>query len=307
MKLIQLLLSFVKNCPQANRRRSEEGFTVLELLVASVLLLMMAILASSTILFIKRAYTEDSVRKQINQNLRGTLDIIGADLRVGGENLPSAFPAFELIDGGAGPDELVVRRNLLDEVLKVCEKIKANTAEPHIYFAIDLVTPGCIFSDNTHNFEVWRAYRLSHEGSVRAYIVNMATGLGEFFTYTGEDITGHKYRIWSNKDKWLYNYDVNASAVYLLEEWRYRIRNGVLEVMVGGDETTAFNVMLDAVNFNVTITMNDGSIMDSFDASDKWTDVLYLDVEVTAVQQTGGVSRQHMLRSRYFPRNILSF
>ncbi|NMC64340.1 MAG: prepilin-type N-terminal cleavage/methylation domain-containing protein, partial [SAR324 cluster bacterium] len=226
MRLTQPLLNFVKDCQKQDLRRREKGFTVLELLVSSVLLLMLSALAASTILFIKRAYTEDSARKQINQSLRGTLDIIGADLRVGGENLPSAFPAFELIDGGTGPDELVIRRNLLDEVLKVCEKIQANTTEPHIYFAIDYVTPGCIFSDNTHNYEAWRAYRLSHEGSTRAYIVNMTTGLGEFFTYTSEDITGHKYRIWSDKDKWLHTYDVNASAVYLLEEWRYRIRNG---------------------------------------------------------------------------------
>ncbi|NMC64060.1 MAG: prepilin-type N-terminal cleavage/methylation domain-containing protein [SAR324 cluster bacterium] len=307
MRLIRPLFNFVRSHLICGSIRKEHGFTVIEMLVTSVLMLIISALTASTILFIKQAYKQDSARKQSNQSLRGTLDILGSDLRVAGQNLPIAFPAFELIDGGEGPDELVVRRNLLDEVLKVCEKIQANTSEPHISFSKDLTTAGCVFSDNTHNYDAWRTYRLSHGGSCRAYVLNMASGLGEFFTYTGEDLTGYKYRIWTDKTKWKNTYNINDSAVYLLEEWRYRIRNGVLEVISGEDENTAFNVMLDAKDFQVTVHMNDDSILESFDSDNNWGDVLFLEVEITTTQQISGQNKLRSLKSRFFPRNALSF
>ena len=285
----------------------ERGFTLLELLVTGTLLLILGGMTASSILVIKRLYSEDSARKQVNQSLRGTLDIIGTDIRVGGESLPMAFPAFQVADGGEGPDELVVRRSLISEVLKVCEKIQNNTAEPHVYFAVDFVTPGCIFGDNTHNFETWRAYRQSQGGLVRAYIFNLSSGLGEFFNYVDEDTTGHKYRIWRDGGKWENDYDVEASAVYLLEEWKYRVRDGVLEVVSGGDQSNSFKVMLDVVDFQISVGMNDGTTKTSFSSTDDWTSVRYVEVFLSALQRVGSRSMRRSLRSRFFPRNVLSF
>ncbi len=285
----------------------EKGFTLIELLVSATLLLILGALTASSILVIKKLYSEDSARKQINQSLRGSLDIIGTDIRVGGENLPMAFPAFEVVGGGPTSNELVVRRSLLDEVLKVCEKITGNTAEPHVYFAVDFVTPGCIFGDNTHNYETWKAYRQSQGGVVRAYIVNMTTGLGEFFNYVDEDITGHKYRIWRDGGKWENDYDADSSAVYLLEEWRYRVKDGVLEVVAGDDESTSFKVMLDVISFQISVGMTDGSVKSSFTGEDDWTSMRYVEAAITAQQTVGGKVIQRSLKSRFFPRNVLSF
>ena len=287
--------------------KRENGFTILELMVSSFLLLIIAGIAGTSIVAIKRLYAADSTSKHANQNLRGVLDIIGSDLRVGGENLPSAFPAFEVIDGGQEPDELIVRRNLLDEILKVCEKIKANTAEPHVYFAIDLVTAGCIFGDNTHNYEAWKAYRIAHNGSAYAYILNFTTGLGEFFNYVDEDATGRKYRIWRDGGKWKNNYDASSSAVYLLEEWRYRVKDGVLEVVSGNEGNKVSKVMFDVSDFQIEIGLEDGTVKTSFTSTDAWTSIRYIDVSVTLTETVGRRALDRSLRSRFFPRNILSF
>jgi len=78
---------------------SGRGFTILELLVTMFLSLLVAALALSALTVSRSVLGKDQVRIQLAQNLRGSLDIIGIDVRVGGENLGTGFPAIETTNG----------------------------------------------------------------------------------------------------------------------------------------------------------------------------------------------------------------
>ena len=86
----------------------------MELIVSAGIGLGLLAATAGVVMSNRGLFNVDMVRTKLNQNLRSSLDIVGMNVREAGENLPGAFPAVELIDGGAGPDHLILRRNLLD-------------------------------------------------------------------------------------------------------------------------------------------------------------------------------------------------
>ena len=160
---------------------SDSGFTLLELLVTTVLGLLLIALILGTITANRRLYKEDIVRTKVNQNLRGAMDIIGSDIRLAGENLGPTFPAIQLTNGTAGgPDTLILRRNLLPEVLQVCVALTAGSTAK-LQFAIPGTTAGCIYSGETTAYNSWRSYRLANQNSVDSFVWNVCAKIGEFF------------------------------------------------------------------------------------------------------------------------------
>src|SRR5690606_12792998 len=128
------------------------GFTLVELMVAAGIGLGLLAATAGVVLSNRGLFNIDMVRTRLNQNLRSSLDIIGMNVREAGENLPGSFPAVELINGNDEPDELVLRRNLVDEVLKLCVVIDIGTAAPFI-FAIPGTTQGCTYDDQQVNYD----------------------------------------------------------------------------------------------------------------------------------------------------------
>jgi hypothetical protein len=270
-------------------------------------MLMLALTLSAT-MSNRGLFRYDLVRTRINQNLRSALDIMGIDIREAGENLPSTFPAVELIDGTAGNfDELIVRRNLIDEVFNVCVQITAASGTTNMVVADNSLTlPGCDTASNLSALNNWSAYRTNTGGSVKGYIYNRVSRIGEFFDFVGEQNNSNDFQIVRSAGTWANTYPVGASSIYLLEEWRYRLVNGVLQIITDQDTTNPIAVANELTNLDIQIAMQDATVLTAFAATDDWTDIASIEVSLTgsATVATDPVSRT--VSARFFPRNILS-
>lgn len=301
-----MLKLFSRSCVDGAASR---GFTLLEVLVASGLSLGLMAMVLSSVLSNRRLYREDLVRTKINQNLRSAFDVLGADLREAGENLVPTFPAVELIDGAAGaPDQLVIRRNLLDEVLKVCSSIGPSyTVSSQIYFGNSSgAIPGCDYSSLLQNYTNWREHRIEKGGTTKAYIYDSGARAGEFFNYISEVDTGSQFYLTTGTSSWSNDYTTVTGAVYMLEEWHYSLNGGVLQLVIDDDTSNPMNVVSELTNFQVTLTMNDGSTRTAFAATDDWTDIQAIRVALTGSDTAAGRQIVRTMTQDFFPRNILS-
>ncbi|RMF93696.1 MAG: hypothetical protein D6736_01335 [Nitrospinota bacterium] len=152
-----------KNCIQQIRSilNSTSGLTIVELLIAATVGITVLGIALSVALSSHRVYQYDQARTALNQNLRIAIDLLSIDVLQAGERVPGTFPAIELIDGDNGaPDQLMLRQNLLDQVLPVCKRVRAGTATNVVFAALAANPPqGCERSSQQNNFDAWRNYR----------------------------------------------------------------------------------------------------------------------------------------------------
>ena len=254
-------------------------------------------------------YLHDIGRTRLNQSIRGSMDLIGTNIRQAGENFTSSFPAVELINGSSGnSDELVLRRNLLDESLGLCvATTNAGGNANKVIFANGSVTAGCAYTGNTQNYNAWRAYRLAQPSQqAKAYIFNIGSKAGEFFTYAAETDSGTTYNLTKSGANWQNNYTVGATAVYILEEWRFSRSGDVLQLVVNGDTANALNVAFGISDLQVSIQMQDGTTRSAFARTDDWTKIRALDIQINGSTNFAGRELTTALRSQFFPRNILS-
>jgi len=290
------------------------GFTIIELLVATLVGTIVIGLALSSSLAVRDVYEKDLVRSRINENIRGAMSVLGATVREAGENLPGTFKAVEFVPGtGSASDELILRRNLKDEVLKVCQDITAGSSASSVYFALATGPQGCAYSDNAYNFNQWQTYRTAEGGSVQAYIYDHASGEGEFFEYTSETDTGTSFAIVRSGGSWANDYSTDSAAVYILEEWHFSLVDDagsdtkILRVVENGEETEAMNVMYGIYDFQVQAVMTDDSKQDNFASDETWVDLKAVEVTTVGLDyDRDGSTAFRTLTSQFFPRNILS-
>jgi hypothetical protein len=294
---------YIQNCAS--------GFTLMELLVAITLSMIVIGLLLSTTITSKNLFRADVARTKINQDLRAVMDIIGSQARVTGENLSADFPAILVENNANGTsDSLILRRNLLDEVLKVCTPVVAGSLND-IYITGADDQAGCIFADNTHNYQVWSAYRAEQGGEVSAYIFNTSSKLGEFFIYDGESDTSTilapegDYLISRYGDMWQNDYDELASAIYMLEEWKIELVNDTLQLTIN-EEDTPQNIAFGITEFQVQIILQDNTVLNDFDSTDDWTNMKAIRVTLTGSDSYAGKTLTRTLSTEFFPRNILS-
>lgn len=289
---------------------NEHAFTLLELLVSSAIGLVITAMTISVTLSNRGIFDYDLARTQLNQNLRSSLDVIGIDIRQGGENLPSNFPAVVLTNGtNGGPDELEIRRNLIDEVLKLCIAITAGSGSD-LYFADTSGTAGCSYSGNTQSYNSWRTYRTGHGNTVPAYIYDPSTQKGEFFNYTSEVDGATSYRI-QRAGTWSNAYTVGNTAAYILEEWHLKLTpdaesgSNILQV-AQNNETDPLNIVFGLTDFQVTATLNDGTVQTSFATGSDWSTLKFLTITLSGSDTSRGRQIAKTVSSQFFPRNILS-
>jgi prepilin-type N-terminal cleavage/methylation domain-containing protein len=284
---------------------SDSGFTLLELLVSSLLGLVVAAMIMASLLSHRDLYKKDIVRTRLNQNLRGPMDIIGTDIRLAGENLGSGFPAI-LVENGAGgeADALVLRRNLVAEVAPVCVALTQGSTTG-LTFATSGTTAGCIYSTQTTTYNSWRNYRIAQGGSVPAFIWNSAARVGEFFYYNGEINAGGTYSL-TRVGSWQHAYPVTTSAAYLLEEWRFEVAGDTLQLIRNQDNSDPVNVSFEISGFQIAVNMQDGTAKTSFAATDTWTAIQNVAVTLSTTASFAGNDVSRTLTSNFFPRNVLS-
>ncbi len=290
--------------------RGEHGFTLVEVLVATGLTSIVMAAVISHVLVIRQGYFEDIIRTRINSNLRSSMDILSMNIRQAGENLQTGFPAVVLENGsGTDPDTVVLRRALFSEVLTLC--LSASSGDT----TLDVSSAGvgstdCLASnvENVHN--VFETYRATGEDlEVRAYVVNLITGDGEFVDYTGGGDSGGEYYL--DVSELVNDYDGETSYVYLIEEYRFG-RDAVEDTLIltidgktDEEQTVAFSV----TDFQVNIELDDASVITelNFASSATWREIRQISVTLSGEEQRRDRTLSGSLTADYFPRNVLSY
>ncbi len=291
---------------------SSEGFSLVELLVAITVALFVTVGVLTLALTSKSMFDSDSARARVNQNLSASRDLVVADVRKAGERLGSDFPAIEIVDGALGaPDQVVVRRNLVDTVLPVCATVSGSTTS--IKIAETLSPPaGCdpMSDDDTDgwpdNLQAWRDYRVASGATVKVYIYNPTTRLGEFFDYVQENEI--LYDISAAAGTFLTNTysDLSQSRIYILEERRYDLGNGVLRIIVNQDAGNPVNVTNDMEDFQAVAVFQDGSQQNSLGPADVWSDLASIELTLHAKAPVRNRFIEEIWAIEALPRNILS-
>jgi prepilin-type N-terminal cleavage/methylation domain-containing protein len=308
--------------------RSIKGLTLIEVLIALAIGALILGTSFAITMSNRKLVTRDQTRTAVNQNARSALDIIGADIRNAGERLSARnnirISAIELVNG----NELIVRRNLLNTVLPMCEGdglIKDSTEKEIIIGytdnllgvdlnlnpecrIVDTVNDGVIMSDS---YAAWKSYRGNEDNDEARAFIFTTSGKSEFFTYSSEDTVLQagvtRFRIHRKNGKWQNTYALNERpSIILLEEKHYRINNGVLEVITDKDTTNIEKVVSGITGFSVKAFMQDGTTKTTLDSSIPWNTVASIEVSIKTKVKIGGEETERTLTSSFFPRNILS-
>lgn len=299
-----------------NSTKKFSGFTIIELLISMTILLAISAIALSSLISLHKLYHHDVLRAKTNQDLRGIFDLVASEVRLVGENLPATFPALTLTNGASGaPDVLSLRRNLLGEVLKLCNTISAGTAASTLRFSLHSSTTNptpasCGYSVNLNNYNAWNEYWVGEgAGNVKAYLYNQTSKVGEFFTFNNIGINSGYYRlVKQNAASWAYNYNINNGSIYLLEEWEFQLdtTNRVLKLINADDATNFLNIANNITDFQAVIEMQDGTTLNSFSNANNWREIQGVVITITSTQSGSGNTVSRTWTGKIFPRNIIS-
>jgi prepilin-type N-terminal cleavage/methylation domain-containing protein len=297
--------------------RSTAGFTLIELLIASAIGLLVIGLALSLILGTRTLYTKDVARVSVDDNLRAGLDIINADVRQAGERLPATIAAIQVLKGASGgPDTLVVRRNLIDNVLNVCQLVSNGTFTDLQVTTAGGASTNTLCTPANTDLSAWQSYRTTQGGTggmVRAYLYDPSVRQGEFFDYSAENLSlGTLTR---KSGTWARTYNpVKQPVVYLLEERAYQLdpASGDLTVRVG-NVLPALHVIAGITAFKATAYLLAApstftAVATDFgtNTTDNWQNLGYIDVSLSGRQTQNNVTVIRTLNEQPVPRNVLS-
>lgn len=296
-------------------RTRHAGLTLVELLVALVVAVLVVAAAVAVTFGSRRVVNMDQARTSVNQNLRTGLAIIGDDVQVSGERLPSQSNNYLAPIEVHGGNVLILRRNLLDVVLPVCKDIKAGSNADAVFVGLKNNNSGnanCTIDAYNNdpnwpdNLGTWRLYRLAHGGVVPAFIVDPITKDHEFFTYDAED--NSNFHIHRASGKWVWDYAVsNKPQVYVLEERRYQKVNDYLELVLDGDASTPQKLIPGVTDFQVRAVLDDGTVRTDFPQSgDSFASLKYIQVTIGGAGTQGRQGVDRHLSAQFFPRNVLS-
>jgi len=303
----------------------KQGFTLIELLITLVVGILVISAAVSITIASNRMFRVDRARTRINQNLRATSDLVGADVRTAGSYLPNSGLQPIVVRGG---NELEIRRSLLSTQLPLCTNIKGGSNADVAFISTNNKNhlderPECDKdgrdldgNGRPDDLEEWEAYRLdtsvNPNEEVAVYIWPSSDGDGEFFTYDDED--GSNQHIHKAAGKWENDYNrTDKPNLYVLEMRRYQLSDdGILQLIVNGNEDNPLNLVNNITDFQVRAVLTDGTLVEDFgdgtNTTDRFTDIASIQINVQAEEQvTPDQLVERELNNRFFPRNILNF
>jgi prepilin-type N-terminal cleavage/methylation domain-containing protein len=125
-----------------NKIAAIRGFTLLELVVASAVSLTILSVALGVLSEQRRWILGNSTRANSNDSLRLISDLVGQDIKQAGERLDqnTTIPGITIIPGATAtdPDTLILHRQLISQILPVCQNIAAGSSNTSI--DVSLVT-----------------------------------------------------------------------------------------------------------------------------------------------------------------------
>ena len=288
--------------------------TVIELLVASSLSLILVGMTISAAVSNRGAYSHDIARTRLNQNLRGALDLLGSEMRQAGERLPPGFPAVEVTNNvSANSDQLIIRRNLLDEVLTVCTDITVSSGDNIMLSSTTTGRPpACNYGSQLVNFNAWHSYRLTQDNSrVKAYIYDFTTQFGQWVTISSDTNNGTSMYLTKMSGAWAHPYTAGNTALYVLREWAFDLsttagQTDVLRIIQDQDTANPMRVAFGVDTFRVVARMQSGTNLETLTVTDGWTNLRAIQVTIAGSDSYKGRPISTTLTGDLFPRNILS-
>lgn len=288
------------------------GFTLLELLVSMTIMLVASAMAFSVAFGARRLYDADSARMDLNQALRSATNMITAEIRQAGESLPPDFPAVELVNSTDG-DRLILRKALIEIVLQSClDRVPGDT---RIRVGLSAGSGNCVIVGDSDsdgypdNVQEFREYRLANgddsDELAIGYIFDPVSGAAEWLNIVDEADAG--------SDQWELVVDAlggtypagNQPRVYLLDETRYDLSSGRLELRRDGSNT-GLGIVEGITDFQISFLMQDGSTETSFDNTDEWSQIRIIRLDLSAEREMRDRTLSRALTTDVFPRAILS-
>lgn len=313
------------------RRARAQGFTLAELVVSIALLAVIFTVVLGLVLSGLKLFRSDQGRTAASSNVRGTMDVLGSDVRQAGENLSSDAPAISVTQDAAGAYTLTVRRGLTGAPLPLCAPPTTTSIE---------VTGGpsntsqATFADGSSNLPAacksdalslaatatvlgtWQT--LIASGLSGGYLYDPLTQNGGFVKLTGTTPSQVQYTgaLPANAGiGWNPLSSAQGSAprdqrLYLMEERTYSLTGSRLQLAVNGG--AAGDAAANISTFAVTPYVNSaGTIVAATlpfpNASFAWRSLAYVDVQLASTQPSGfGRSVTRTQTYRLVPRNTAS-
>lgn len=286
----------------------EKGFTIIELLIGMSLSLVVAAIVSVNLRLQSDVYLTDIKRIRIQQNLRSAMDIVSMNVRQAGEGLDGLFPALLLTQQTSPKTSILsIRRKTLPEVLLACKPLTAGT--PRIFIS-DAASPSsdCLPANISSSLTAWNTAKTAAGGSLRIYIYDSVSQLGEFldFTTAGSE-SGNDYVQVSALTR---AYPAKSTSLYVLEEFQFYLDtpNKTLMLKVNGYTASPDDIAYNISDFTVSLRMQNGTVATVLMATDPvgWKGIRSVILSLSGVDKwrTSNVTRT--LTAEYFPRNVLS-
>jgi hypothetical protein len=313
---------------------------MVEMLIALVVTLVVTAGALTLALSSRNLFALDAARTRLNESIRGSRDFLMTDIRQVGERLGPSFPAIEIINGEdlpgglpGDPDQLILRRNLVDTTLRSCQTVEDNIRKIYISGlgeddnSGDDLRPGCVkipdsdSDDWPDNLQVWREYReatgeeVDGRPTVPAFLYNPSTGEGEFFLYNRDD-NDEAYIETTSGHSWTYDYPAaDQCRLFLLEERRYRLEGDLMQLIVNQDDANPLNLVDGIEEFQLRARFKtppppapqiEPDAQDSFGPGDNWTGLRAIEVRVNGKVVFKNEFIEREWSSEILPRNVLS-
>lgn len=314
------------------KRAYTQGFTLLELLVGMLLLMIILGMVLTTTLNTVGLYRKDQSRIGANRNTRGTLDVVNSDIRQAGERLSSDFPAVQITQDAGGNSVLTLRRGLLDSPLPVCAPLPNvlgayvnanNPAATTFTGGISNLPAACTTA--TQDLSQWTAQIAA--GVVGGYVFDASDGRGNHVVLSAASTTGTLLKTqlvqFSGLTSTFNPVKTTASSperdirLYLIEERQYGVAGGKLMLAVNGKTSQAAAprvVSFQAVPYLKGATPATPPTLAALpfpgvDTSGKpksWKNLAYLDLLMTVTEGSGKNTVRRTVSQRLTPRNTSS-
>lgn len=269
----------------------------------------------------------DQRRTGVNQALRIPAEIIGNDIRMAGERFArlsnTGLQPVEIIAGGSGaPDQIILRRNLSDDVLPVCESVTGTQNSIRVYrdstWLANTTSPSYPECGPVIDPDGWPrnlrsvqdlADDTTSDGILRGFLFNPAAGSGQFFNFSitsSPDPSSGQILRQGSGPTWAGYPLENRPRIYILEERRYRLEDGFIELVVNGRDDEPLRVAADVSELRFQYVLDDGQVTGIMPADMGWRNIRSVEVLITGEQAEGADQTERTLAYRFFPRNVLS-
>ncbi len=309
------------NTHETKKQILEAGVTLIELLIAMAVVGLLLAIAFPIVTSSRQVYVLDTSRTSVLQNLRNTMDLIGAEVRQAGQNVSSAssVPAI-VLSTTAGNSTLEVLRAVSANTLTICAPLSAGATSITIGLKVPPALPtgafnGCQFpGGQADGLNDWKDYMTRNNGIATLYIFNRANATGDFVRLSAiQNVVGATNATLTISSGLTQSYTlIQQPIIYLVESRAFSLNTttNTLE-MVRDHSSTVEKVAPDITNMSVRActaidtSRNCTSWVNNFTVTPivSWKSVRSIEIILKSSAKAGNSTLARELKSNFLPRN----